>query len=438
MTNDVRAAHHPEMAPEPLPTGERADERADAPRVFIDWASNEVANLGDAAMLQALVQRLRRHWPDAIIAVPTTEPEGLAALDGDLTPLRTYPTALGRLPGLARSGALAAHRLVGPASGRGQLGAAVAAADLVVAAGGGYLADPFGRPAHAVLAVLQAGQRHGARTAALGQGLGPVDGALLRRHLARVVPGLDLLAVRDRGSVRLADTLGVAARLTGDDAHEIAVTGQVATGTRVGMCLRLAGYAGLGPDTIPLLRNALSSTLEGAPVSIVPIARGRNESDVNTTTTVLDDPRIGDVASSTPDTPAALRLAVSDCRVMVTSAYHAAVFALAQGIPVVALATTPYYVAKFGGLADLFGADACQILDPADPGGPNGPGTTLTAALARALRTAHELSPDRRQQVVAAAMSQADAGRVAVANLVAHVEQDRHDQPGRGRKRERS
>ena len=49
------------------------------------------------------------------------------------------------------------------------------------------------------------------------------------------------------------------------------------------------------------------------------------------------------------------------CRVVVTGAYHAAVFALAQGIPVVCLSNSPYYLAKFQGLEDLFGS-GCTIV----------------------------------------------------------------------------
>ena len=46
---------------------------------------------------------------------------------------------------------------------------------------------------------------------------------------------------------------------------------------------------------------------------------------------------------------------------MVTGSYHAAVFALALGIPVVALTGSDYYEAKFTGLADQFGL-GCQII----------------------------------------------------------------------------
>jgi colanic acid/amylovoran biosynthesis protein len=53
--------------------------------------------------------------------------------------------------------------------------------------------------------------------------------------------------------------------------------------------------------------------------------------------------------------------AVRRCRVVVTGAYHAAVFALSQGIPVVCLSRSEYYDAKFLGLADMFGL-GCELV----------------------------------------------------------------------------
>ncbi len=47
---------------------------------------------------------------------------------------------------------------------------------------------------------------------------------------------------------------------------------------------------------------------------------------------------------------------VGRCRVVVSASYHAVVFALAQGIPAVGLARTPYYSNKLLGLAEMFGA----------------------------------------------------------------------------------
>jgi polysaccharide pyruvyl transferase WcaK-like protein len=52
--------------------------------------------------------------------------------------------------------------------------------------------------------------------------------------------------------------------------------------------------------------------------------------------------------------------------VVVTGAYHAAVFALAQGSPVVCLSNSPYYDSKFRGLEKLFG-NGCRTITLSDP-----------------------------------------------------------------------
>jgi colanic acid/amylovoran biosynthesis protein len=64
---------------------------------------------------------------------------------------------------------------------------------------------------------------------------------------------------------------------------------------------------------------------------------------------------------ATLDTPLDVIKQVGRCRVVVTGAYHAAVFALAQGISVVCLAKSKYYVAKFMGLQDQFG-QGCETI----------------------------------------------------------------------------
>ena len=61
---------------------------------------------------------------------------------------------------------------------------------------------------------------------------------------------------------------------------------------------------------------------------------------------------------------------VACCRILVTGAYHAAVFALAQGIPVVCLTNSRYYLSKFQGLEDLFGVGCATVMlsEPDLPG----------------------------------------------------------------------
>ena len=49
------------------------------------------------------------------------------------------------------------------------------------------------------------------------------------------------------------------------------------------------------------------------------------------------------------------------CRVVITTSYHGGVFALAQGIPVVAWLKSKYFAAKLYGLANQFGV-GCEVV----------------------------------------------------------------------------
>jgi colanic acid/amylovoran biosynthesis protein len=85
--------------------------------------------------------------------------------------------------------------------------------------------------------------------------------------------------------------------------------------------------------------------------------------------------------TSEPDDVARL---CGECRVVLTGSYHAAVFALAQGTPVVAIAASRYYEQKFFGLRDLFGT-GCHVVEAGDE---------LTGRLGTALESAWASSGD--------------------------------------------
>ena len=90
------------------------------------------------------------------------------------------------------------------------------------------------------------------------------------------------------------------------------------------------------------------------------------------------------------------------CRVVVTGAYHAAVFALAQGIPVVALAKSAYFSSKLLGLEDQFG-EGCQTILLNEPDLPQ----RLCSAIERAWQNADEL----REPLQTAALRQIELSR---------------------------
>jgi colanic acid/amylovoran biosynthesis protein len=93
----------------------------------------------------------------------------------------------------------------------------------------------------------------------------------------------------------------------------------------------------------------------------IPISRNERESDANNIRRILagyDDMSDG---GQNLDSPLKVIRQVGSCRVVVTGSYHAGVFALSQGIPVVGLANSQYYIDKFFGLAAQFGT-GCQII----------------------------------------------------------------------------
>jgi colanic acid/amylovoran biosynthesis protein len=101
-----------------------------------------------------------------------------------------------------------------------------------------------------------------------------------------------------------------------------------------------------------------------------------------------------------------------ECRVVVTGSYHAGVFALAQGVPVVGIARSEYYRDKFHGLAGQFGP-GCTVLhaDEAPFAG------KLGEAIDRAWNEAETVRP----QLLRAAESQVLAARAAYERLPAVI-----------------
>jgi polysaccharide pyruvyl transferase WcaK-like protein len=101
---------------------------------------------------------------------------------------------------------------------------------------------------------------------------------------------------------------------------------------------------------------------------------------------------------------------VARCRVVVTGAYHLAVFALSQGIPVVALTSTAYYDDKFLGLGAMFGQGLTLVrLD--DP--------CVEQTLATAIDRAWQAAPVVREPLRAQARRQIDAGQAAFDRVAA-------------------
>jgi colanic acid/amylovoran biosynthesis protein len=95
--------------------------------------------------------------------------------------------------------------------------------------------------------------------------------------------------------------------------------------------------------------------------------------------------------------------------VVVTGSYHAAVFALAQGIPVVALVSSTYYEQKFAGLSELFAGGCTPVaLD-----------TRVDVTIPSTVIAAWDRAPDLRRSLLQAAAWQVEQGRAAYQRLAA-------------------
>lgn len=248
-------------------------------RILVDQSGYDLLNVGDVAMLQACVARLRARWPDAEIMVIAHDAERLASYCPGtvaigrtladlpfLSPLprrprliaeqawkMTAPYLCGRF-GFRGRGA-ARNRLGSSSAGRGRPRTAIQAvyaADLVVASGGGYVTDTWWWHAAGVLSLLALAQRLGKPTAMFGQGIGPIGQPWLRAQTRSVLPGLAALGLREDQIGRdLALSLGTAPgvlALTGDDALELVTGTSVADGEAL-------GFAGRGGRSLPRDRD---------------------------------------------------------------------------------------------------------------------------------------------------------------------------------------
>ncbi|MGV9414106.1 polysaccharide pyruvyl transferase family protein [Nocardia sp. NPDC003693] len=395
-------------------------------RILIENSEYWLRNYGDLAMLEVTVRRLRARWPGARIGIMTETPALVSAyfpgavgitvggsdpwgapgravrLAARLGPAVTGPVEIARLRAWAwllpraigvrdRLRALRSHEVTaerddgaetgvtaGPRIEQRHRGAAraVREADLVVALGGGYLTDADIPQATRVLELLDYARDAGIPTAMVGQGLGPLRDPGLRERAARALVKVPLIALRERrrGPGLLA-ALGVppeACLVTGDDAIELAVAARKdKVGSDIGVCLRVARYAPVGPGAQDLVGAVVRESAARLRARLVPLIIAETPGSPDRATTLplvrpSADPvappgrfvRPGDVAER-----------VARCRVLVTGAYHLAVFALSQGIPVVALTSTEYYDDKFLGLAEMFGGGVRLIhLDDPDLG----------------------------------------------------------------------
>jgi len=400
------------------------------PRVFVDHSGYDLLNIGDTAMLKATVTRLQERWPGARIQVVTTSRERLAALCPGTDPIVLVPDRgpIGWLPGRVRGGVgLRYKRAVSArpwaawrfSPGAGQLLDALRRCDLAVCSGGGFVNDSFLLHASGVLAALRSVQRRGVVTAMLGQGYGPLNNQALEELASQVIPQLALISLRGpRGQQAVSELRAGrdAPVVSGDDALELAGAGQPAVGSALGVNLRATAYTGLQPRLAGQIASITetAAAAAGMPLRGLPISWHADGEDWRALAGAFGaDSAVARTGWSVRDI-GSLAEAVAGCRIVVTSSYHAAVFALARGIPVLGISSTPYYDGKFGGLRELYGPRAVCVLAVSEGGWPD--------RLRHLVRAAVELDPGERAATAQRSVELVSASRGVYAALFEHVE----------------
>ena len=415
-------------------------------RILVEPGCFDCLNMGDVAMLQVLVNRLHELWPNATIQVPADLPEerllahcptaqpidavgryiwfqdgclfsplhrlapdsrAVSILDLERTVRSRYPALLAKL---LRIKTKLLRRDSGSLSSFLE---AVREADLIVVAGQGSINDIFHAHALNVLDVLGMAIRRRIPTAMFSQGLGPLNNPRVRTRAQEILPAVNVLALREgRTALSLLDSLGIDSSqvtVTGDDAIEHAYNERPKElGHAIGINVRVSGYSNVGDELLAKIRSVLTRVAKrhGAPIVPVPISIGDEISDAGNIQQLVGDYEGYEGGGKFGNSLQVIRQ-VGRCRVVFAGSYHAAVFALAQGIPTVCLANSEYYFNKFSGLAEQFGA-GCRVItnDSQFP-------EKLESALEEALDDAFSQAESERPLLLRTAAKQIAASRAA-------------------------
>ena len=362
----------------------------------------EYKNMGDVAMLQAAVMRLSDLWPDARIEVLTDSASNLArfcpmasslsrpncacwlddhfftgpfqrflsrSVAGRLDSLKRHFGF--RLPGLIK--ALTDLRLKirdskGYRENLRSFDKAIKSCDVMVVCGSGGFADSCREWNFFILAAMAEAIRRDKIVVMLGQGIGPLSDPIVLSWARRVLPKVHLIALRGtNGDKELLESVGVhrsKMMSTGDDAVELANSVPlVEQSDAIGINLRVAFYSDVNAQFVEEVGSVLHDLARRYHAALLPLPIAFHDcaNDRETIRRLLADFDEQSDGGSTLDSPRKIVEQIARCRVVVTGAYHAAVFALARGIPVVCLSNSSYYDSKFKGLEELFGEGCTTI-----------------------------------------------------------------------------
>jgi colanic acid/amylovoran biosynthesis protein len=407
--------------------------------VLVEAATHDYVNLGDVAMLRVALRRLKDPWPDARFRVFTRVPERLAALCPGVEPVEYWARQFwfgedligkvqNRLPEPARRGMRTIKETLRRRhprllqrwlrarlrrAGRSLpewdrfLGALEESRVLVIAGAGGF--TDHGRLwADSVLDLIEWAIRGGIPAVMVGQGFGPLKDLKLLARCRQMLPHVRWVFVREPGkSVQFLTDVGVPAErivVTGDDAVETAWRLRPpALGSALGVNLRIFPSAGTDESLVESLRQPLSELCEslGCEAVSAPIFV---PGDAIAIARALGLPEALPSEALATEEETVIR-AIGRCRVVVTGAYHATVFAVSQGITAVCIAGSSYFVDKFEGLAAMFPTGGVVVVDAHSP--------RVQAELKAATEAAWAAAPQLRGGLLDEAAKQIQAGRAA-------------------------
>lgn len=324
-------------------------------RILIEQSDYSHLNYGERVILRAAYSRLKDLFPHASFAVLTRNAEALV-IDCPLAlpvmvgaPLesaqpRAHPLLLAGKKWLRRQRQTTLSAQVNDAMNE---------ADLVVATGGAYLNASFGDHAYKTYEFLSQVAKSGIPFALMGHSFEPFTDDAIKQYAEQILPQAALITCRDSEvSPAILEALDIDERkyyITGDEAVEIVYNVSPAElGSGIGVHLRVDAHAEIGGAEIAWLRPLLHQAIEQFDSDLVPLpfAIDKDPAPIQTVT--------GGDGGASVDSVEKLLAQFTKCRVVVTSNYHAAVFALAMGISVVGVVNSPTYADKFKGLKSKF------------------------------------------------------------------------------------
>lgn len=403
--------------------------------ILIENSGYHLHNLGDVAMLQTADQLLGQAYPRGIRRIFTTAPDRLNKFCPEAKAInargqsawlaaKCFPVPQRLLPGRLRSLVYdreKAFKFAAPERAlkqikrkrhasvqqRSEIEAwleAMEQADVVLATGGGYFTDAFAQHLEGILHSMRWAQVKGKPTAFLGQGLGPLFRPRLKKQAAAVLRDSQLVSLRENASAaefaHSCDLSSTRWKLTGDDAFYLlrkfrmecaqpAIPWEERSG--IGLNIRVAPYSEVGRSALEGISKALHHVRAQLQNTWIPLPIDLS-SETGDEVAIRRCVEAAAIAAhyQTPDSPEALWQLARTCRVVITGSYHAAVFALSLGIPVISLAANSYYRAKFCGLQSFFPEGLRMV---------NSTTTELKNSLLTEVRRAWQLSEDKRRQI---------------------------------------